>query len=82
VLVVGRESWSNIFKYVAHDKYVMSGNEEGPTKNKYRPVLDEKTWSEFVITMNQEYGVTPDVGKRSVNDVLRDVVEEVRKNKE
>jgi len=79
VLVVGREPWSNTFKYVAHDKYVMFANGEGA---KYRPVLDEKTWSEFVITMNQEYGVTPDVGKRSVNDVLRDVVEEVSKNRD
>jgi len=56
-----------------------SGNEEGP---KYRPVLDEKTWSEFVIVMNQRYGVTPDVAHRDANDVLRDVVQEVRKNKD
>jgi len=49
---------------------------------KIEKLVDEKTWSEFVITMNQEYGVTPDVGKRSVNDVLRDVVEEVSKNRD
>jgi len=41
---------------------------------KIQPKIDENTWEEFVVAMHREYGVTPDVGNRSVNDVLQDVV--------
>jgi len=47
-----------------------------------RPQIKEKIWGQFVVLMNQEHDVTPDVGRRSVNDVLEDVVAEIKKNRE
>jgi len=46
-----------------------------------QPRIREKTWGQFVVMVNREFGILPDVGKRSVNDVLEEVTE-VLKNKD
>jgi len=42
-----------------------------------QPKIKEKTWGQFVVTMHRQYSVLPDVGGRSVNDVLEDVVDAI-----
>jgi len=47
-----------------------------------QPRIDKKTWGKFVTVMHRQYSVLPDVGSRSVDDVLQDVVEEASKNRD
>jgi len=67
------KKWRDSFKWMRHNRCGKMAEEEGSIQ----PRIRQKTWGQFVVMVNQEFGILPDVGSRSVNDVLEDVVDAI-----